>query len=288
MPIGPLVPGQPTTVTPDPAPSYYSSAQGPAVDDLIIADHVLAVIQMVLNVQQMSLGNIGSPAAVMQAVTNAVIGTASGRFHVQGAGWYVYSATTRTDNGPWYYSAPGMSNVGSWESEFWRTLMNDNNRKFIDSILPYWQTIQSVIVNTPDRINYSIVNQGSNWVVIPDVSANDATYEVVAPVAFQRFELNVTPLLVSCSSGDAVSLRIHISQNGVDYYYTLPPCANTFATELSWPQLVYESTGAQNITITLEGTNTNGHTSTIRSSDLVQWGPTDVHTWLTLKQLQVF
>lgn len=288
MPIGSLVPGQPTTVTPDPNPSYYSSFQGPAPDDLIVADHVLAVIQLALNVQQMTLGRIGSPAAVMQAISNAEV---ADWFFVLNEGLFVYTATTRTDNGPWWYSAPGMSNVGSWVNVYWMTLMSSSNpAKLRSSILPFWQNIFGPVhIDSSATISYSIVNQGSIWIQVPDTNANPVAYTFSTNVASgQRFEFNVMPLQLTCSSGDSVGLRIHISQAGTDYYYILPPCSNTFSTEMSWPVIVYDSTGTEAITIALEATNSNGHTSILQSSNSFGWGPSGQHTWLTLKQSQVF
>jgi hypothetical protein len=51
MPIGPLVPGVPTTVTPDASPTRYTATQGPAPDGPVVTDDVLAVHQIALNVQ---------------------------------------------------------------------------------------------------------------------------------------------------------------------------------------------------------------------------------------------
>jgi hypothetical protein len=52
MPIGPLVPGTPTTVTPDASPPPYTSTQGPAPDGPVVADDVLAAHLIALNIQQ--------------------------------------------------------------------------------------------------------------------------------------------------------------------------------------------------------------------------------------------
>lgn len=52
MPIGAQVPGSLTTVTPDTSPSYYTSVQGPAPDGLVVADDVLAVQLIALNIQK--------------------------------------------------------------------------------------------------------------------------------------------------------------------------------------------------------------------------------------------
>lgn len=66
MPIAPQVPGVPTTVTPDASPPIYTSSQGPAPDGYVVADDVLAVHQMVLNVQNRILPSV--PGAVNQAL----------------------------------------------------------------------------------------------------------------------------------------------------------------------------------------------------------------------------
>lgn len=52
MPIGPQVPDVVTTVTPDTTPTRYISTQGPAPNGYVVADDVLAVHQIVLNVQE--------------------------------------------------------------------------------------------------------------------------------------------------------------------------------------------------------------------------------------------
>lgn len=61
MPIAPQVPGVPTAVTPDTSPPIYTSTQGPAPDGLVVADDVLAVHQIALNIQQRILPYV--PAA---------------------------------------------------------------------------------------------------------------------------------------------------------------------------------------------------------------------------------
>jgi hypothetical protein len=52
MPIGSLIPGTPTPVTPNAAPGLFTTVNGPAVDGLIIADDLLAVIQLALDIQE--------------------------------------------------------------------------------------------------------------------------------------------------------------------------------------------------------------------------------------------
>jgi hypothetical protein len=56
MPIGSESNGVPTTVTPDTSPSEYSSVQGPAPDAEIVANDVLAVILVALNIQKWAKG----------------------------------------------------------------------------------------------------------------------------------------------------------------------------------------------------------------------------------------
>jgi hypothetical protein len=65
MPIGPQVPGVVTTVTPDDPPPVYYSSQGPAPDGLVVADDVLAVHLMALNIEARVLPNV--PGAVPSA-----------------------------------------------------------------------------------------------------------------------------------------------------------------------------------------------------------------------------
>ena len=66
MPIGPLVPGTPTTVTPDASPSIYTSTQGPAPDGPVVADDILVVHQIALNIQQRILPYVpGARASTM-------------------------------------------------------------------------------------------------------------------------------------------------------------------------------------------------------------------------------
>ena len=287
MPIGSLIPGQPTTVTPDPNPGYYSSFEGPAPDDLIVADHVLAVIQLALNVQKLALGNIGSPESVMKAVTNAVSG--STWFFVLNQGLYLYSETTRSDNGPFWYSAPGMQNIGSWVNVFYIAFMGlSNPPKLIDTIVPHLQTLQVLTIATPDAINYSVVNQGGNWVVINDSTGHYASYDFTNPVLGDLFELNITPLQVTCGSGDTVTLSIRVTQDGVVSNYTLPSTSSTSTTTMTWPQLLYVSNGDQTITIAAEATNVTAHTSNISSSHPVGWGANGTHTLFTIKQSREF
>lgn len=54
MTIGTLVPGVPTTVTPDVTAVPYASVQGPAPDGPVVADDILEAIQVSLNVQSYS------------------------------------------------------------------------------------------------------------------------------------------------------------------------------------------------------------------------------------------
>jgi hypothetical protein len=284
MPIGTLTPGQPTTVTPDPNPSYYTSFQGPAPDDDIVADDLLEVIQLALNIQRMSVGNIGSPASVMQALTNVSV---ADWFFVLNEGLFVYTATTQTDNPPWWYSAPGMSNVGSWVNVYWFSLMGSSDPvKLIDSVLPYWQTIQSFHASSPESINCSLVNQGSYWIQIYDTYPIPISTVLSGVLEADKVKLNVTPLQVLASVGDTVVLRIRLTQNGINYYWTLPPMTLP-NNEACWPQLIYDSNSDESITIALEGTNENAHTSVVKSPD-VQWGPQSAHIWLTVELTRKF
>lgn len=68
MTIGPLVPGVPTTVTPDTSPAIYTSTQGPAPDGPVVADDVLAVHQIALNVQR----NLDARASALENITPGI------------------------------------------------------------------------------------------------------------------------------------------------------------------------------------------------------------------------
>ena len=58
MPIGALVPGTPTNVTPDASPTPYASFDGPAPDGIYVADDTLAVIQLAGNKQLVYAGDL--------------------------------------------------------------------------------------------------------------------------------------------------------------------------------------------------------------------------------------
>src|SRR5258708_3181263 len=51
MPIGPIVPGDPTTITPDVNPPLYTSIQGPSPTEPVIAQDILDLTLVVMNVQ---------------------------------------------------------------------------------------------------------------------------------------------------------------------------------------------------------------------------------------------
>lgn len=107
MTIGTLVPGAPTTVTPDVTAVPYSSVQGPAPDGPVVADDILEAIQVSLNVQSYAEAMVvlestsrGTSDTTLSNRISALAGSGTrsiplnGRGYVQtGTHWYEAHAT---------------------------------------------------------------------------------------------------------------------------------------------------------------------------------------------------
>jgi hypothetical protein len=204
--------------------------------------------------------------ANMQAVSDAVVDTVTGRFHVVGVGWYIYTATTRTDFAPVYYAATGMSSTGSWELEEWRTLYRSANA---------FATVGDFSMVTTATINFTIAS--ATYVTINDGTTGSG-HELQAlvgppPQANDRLLINVTPLAVLVSSGDTVDLRLRVTQNSVSKVYFLQATDTAPWAIPTYPQIRYVSNGADPIQITLEARNVAGKSSAIASTDMITgWG----------------
>jgi hypothetical protein len=110
MPIGTETPGSPTLVTPDTTPTPYTAGvYGPAPDGEIIADDVLSVLLVALNIEKRHDGILG-PAGSRLAFLINIAGSANYQtgqvsFGSSGADWTYY----RDDTG-------GISLLGAWRT----------------------------------------------------------------------------------------------------------------------------------------------------------------------------
>lgn len=123
MPIGSLIPDTPTPVTPDSSPTRYTSVDGPAVNDLIIADHLLQAMLMALNVQEyliarMNSSNVAQHIAWSTSAMQDLTGVASGDVcFVPGYGFFQWwSGSSYALNEPFVYPATGMGH-GAWVND---------------------------------------------------------------------------------------------------------------------------------------------------------------------------
>jgi hypothetical protein len=115
MTIGTQTPGINTQVTPDTNPAPYVSVFGPAPDGLVVADDVLAAIQVALNVQ----GQLTARPRVYSGGLGTMIsmgGVNAGDIFIANEGAYLAVAGDTTTEYPWEARSNGM-NV---PSIFWR------------------------------------------------------------------------------------------------------------------------------------------------------------------------
>lgn len=107
MTIGPLVPGSPTTVTPDLGHAGYTSVQGPGPDFQYEVDDLLEILQVALNVQAHSDSRLLSGTyAEMLTLTNVAAGWC---FDAAGFGRYIAVVLSGSS---WQAVAPGAPWVG--------------------------------------------------------------------------------------------------------------------------------------------------------------------------------
>lgn len=112
MTIGPLIPGTPTTVTPDAGHAAYASVQGPAPDGPVVADDVLAAIQVSLNVQAHADSKLlsGNPAQMV----NQTGVSAGWIFEVNSTanlGRYTAYGSDPGYGAPWVYASTGTPGI---------------------------------------------------------------------------------------------------------------------------------------------------------------------------------
>jgi hypothetical protein len=123
MPIGSLVPNTPTPVTPDSSPTRYTSVDGPAVNDLIIAEHVLVAMLMALNVQEYLIRFVNGARVSQHIVVSTsdmqdLTGVGSGDVcYVSGVGFFQWQGGSSYGlNEPFIYPATGMGH-GAWVND---------------------------------------------------------------------------------------------------------------------------------------------------------------------------
>src|SRR4051812_107010 len=90
MPIGPITPGDPVDVTPDALPAAYTSIQGPSPGMAVIAQDVLDLSLVTMNVQQRAkLDNDDLYQLVQIAFANVVQ-----YFSYEGSSFFFTTAST--------------------------------------------------------------------------------------------------------------------------------------------------------------------------------------------------
>lgn len=162
MPIAPQVPGVPTTVTPDSSPPIYTSSQGPAPDGYVVADDVLAVHQMILNVQDRILPNV--PGAVEQALIPVDLTGAIPSYIGGGAIWTLDPGGADGVSAPYWFQQGIV--IGTATQSLYIPLSN---------ALPYGGKLSAATVNISPASNHTSLPQVLPRLRIIATPVGDAT-----------------------------------------------------------------------------------------------------------------
>lgn len=241
MTIGPLVPGSPTTVTPDLGHAGYASVQGPAPDGQYEVDDLLSILQVALNVQAKADSRLLSGSyAQMLALANVAAGW---QFDATGYGRYIAATSYAYNGSPWIGVSTGTSGI-VWIHMLAALLVPNTNQGIcrigpmgtLDTVTPNGRIPKAVVQN-------HIADSGRiTRATLFSLTATSTTTELNDVTSFASCQVgdiitgNLGPLIALTTASDTARIRLEF----IDNYGGIGPItdeANNYYPYLTGPAL---------------------------------------------------
>jgi len=269
MPIGPLVPGNPTTVTKDDKPTCVNQVQGPAVDGLIVADDVLESIQLCLN--------LGIELTTLTGMTSKTAADTGAMVLVILQGLYYYdSGVTAATNAPWIYQATGIG-VGAWVAVGAGNLLANmlTDTKVNQQLIPNWQIVQSVTANSGASIAWTVEN--ATYQQMHNTASAVLDVQITNLQAGDKVKITAGPFEALVAPSDILYMEVVVAQGSTTAYYeqSINSADVTLSTTgVFWWHFVYQSSGTANATIGFNCKNSGSVASAIYlgTTPIGNWG----------------